>query len=50
MHQYLVDDRLVFDGRNHTGVTAADSASLYIDAWAAPMNTRLSLCAQLIST
>jgi len=31
MREYLVDDRLVFDSRNHTGLAAADSASLYID-------------------
>jgi hypothetical protein len=50
MRQYLVNYVLVFDGRNDSGVTAADPTSLTIDTWAAPLNTRLSLWAQVMAT
>jgi len=50
MREYLVDDRSVFDGRNDSGLAAAGSTFFYINAWAAPMKTRLSLCAQLMAT
>ena len=42
MGKYFFDDRLVLDSGDYPCGTAADSASLYIDAWAAPMKTRLS--------
>ena len=50
MCEYLVDDRLVLDSGDYPGGSAAEPAPLYIDAWAAPLNTRLSLCAQLMAT
>lgn len=50
MCENFVDDGLVLDRGNDPGLAAADPASLYIDAWAAPLKTRLSLCAQVMAT
>ena len=50
MCENFVDDGLVLDRGNDPGLAAADPAFLYIDAWAAPLKTRLSLCAQVMAT
>lgn len=50
MRENLADDRLVLDCGNDPGLAAADPASLYIDDWASPLKTRLSLCDQVMAT